>query len=99
MTNKMHAIEAAGSHTPVARSGLDAATTNAPSPHKMTLVLFVVVFALVSLLTPVIGALMGGAPPTVQLAVGVALQVGLMTYVIMPRVTRLLAWWLFPRPR
>jgi antibiotic biosynthesis monooxygenase (ABM) superfamily enzyme len=73
------------------------ATPVAPSPHKMALVLLVIVFALVALLTPLVRAALGDVPQLVRSAVMVTLQVGLMTYVIMPRVTRLLAGWLFRR--
>jgi antibiotic biosynthesis monooxygenase (ABM) superfamily enzyme len=69
----------------------------APSPHKMALVLSVVVFSLVSVLTPPLRSLLGDAPQLLRSAVMVLLQVGLMTYVIMPRVTKLLAGWLFRR--
>jgi antibiotic biosynthesis monooxygenase (ABM) superfamily enzyme len=72
-------------------------TPVAPSPHKMAIVLVVVVFLLVSALTPVVRAVLGDAPQVARSAVAVVLQVGLMTYVIMPRVTRLLASWLFRR--
>ena len=41
--------------------------------------------------------LVGDAPQFVRTLVIVVLQVGLMTYVIMPRVTKLLAGWLFKR--
>ncbi|MDP8999540.1 MAG: antibiotic biosynthesis monooxygenase [Myxococcota bacterium] len=68
----------------------------APSPHKMALILVVIVLALVSALTPVVRAVVGvDAPPFARSAVMVVLQVFLMTYVIMPRVTKLLAGWLF----
>jgi antibiotic biosynthesis monooxygenase (ABM) superfamily enzyme len=68
----------------------------APSPHKMALVLVVIVLALVSALTPAVRAVVGmNAPQFARSAVMVVLQVLLMTYVIMPRVTKLLAGWLF----
>jgi hypothetical protein len=69
----------------------------APSPHKMALVLVLIVFALVSAVSPVLRALFGDALPVVRTLTMVMIQVGLMTYVIMPRVTRLLAHWLFQR--
>jgi antibiotic biosynthesis monooxygenase (ABM) superfamily enzyme len=69
----------------------------APSPHKMALVLLVVVSLLVTVLTPLSRSVLGDAPQPVRSLVVVALQVALMTYVIMPRVTRLLAKWLFRR--
>lgn len=67
----------------------------APSPHKMALVLVVLVLVLVSVLTPLVRSLLGGAPPFARTVVMVLLQVGLMTYFIMPRVTRWLSGWLF----
>jgi uncharacterized protein len=74
-------------------AGVTAAT--APSPHKMALVLFVVVFALSCLLIPAINRLGASWPIYVRISISVALQVLLMTYVIMPRVTKLFAKWLF----
>lgn len=74
-----------------------AATAVGPSPHKMAVVLLVVVFLLVSALTPLVRALFDGAPQIVRTSVTVLLQVGLMTCVIMPRGTRLLGGWLLRR--
>jgi antibiotic biosynthesis monooxygenase (ABM) superfamily enzyme len=68
----------------------------APSRHKMALVLVVIVTVLSYILVPLIGQTMVGAPRVVRALVGSAMQVGLLTYVIMPRVTRLLAKWLYP---
>lgn len=67
----------------------------APSPHKMALVIYVIVVALVTALGPAVQAILSGVPQVLRTMVVVALQVALMTYVIMPRVTRLLAGWLF----
>lgn len=67
-----------------------------PSPHRMALVLIGVVFALVFALTLLLGPLIGDWPMALRLLVTVILQVTLMTYVIMPRLTRLLARWIFP---
>jgi antibiotic biosynthesis monooxygenase (ABM) superfamily enzyme len=72
--------------------GVSAST--GPSPHKMALVLFAVVFVLVSGLTPLARTFLATAPQEVRILLMVAVQVGLMTYVIMPRVTRLLGRWL-----
>ena len=76
-------------------TGPGVATPVAPSPHRMALVLVVVVLALVSALTPLVRLVLGDAPPLARTAVTVIVQVVLMTYVIMPRVTRLLSGWLF----
>lgn len=67
-----------------------------PSLHRMALVLIAVVFLLVLLLNIVLNPLIGEWPLAARLLTTVILQVGLMTYVIMPRVTRLLARWIFP---
>ena len=74
-----------------------ATSARAPSSHKMALVLCIIVFALVMGLTPLVGAVLGGAPAALRSLATVVLQVLLMTYVIMPRVTKLLAAWLFSR--
>ena len=67
-----------------------------PSPHRMALVLIVVVFVLVLLLNLALGPVIGNWPLALRLLVTVILQVTFMTYFIMPRVTRLLARWIFP---
>lgn len=66
-----------------------------PSPHKMALVLMVVVFVLVLVIGVVTGPFTGNWPPVARVFLGVFLQVVLMTYVVMPRVTRLLKSWLY----
>ena len=67
-----------------------------PSPHRMALVLIVVVFVLALLLNIALAPLLGDWPLALRLLITVLLQVTLMTYVIMPRLTRLLARWIFP---
>jgi uncharacterized protein len=67
-----------------------------PSPHRMALLLIAVVFALVMAINLALGPLMSGWPLALRLLVTVALQVVLMTYVIMPRLTRALAKWIYP---
>lgn len=67
-----------------------------PSPHRMALLLIAVVFALVLALNLALGPLIGDWPLAARLLLTVTLQVGLMTYVIMPRLTRALARWIYP---
>ena len=55
-----------------------------------------VVFMLVLLLNLALSPLIGDWPLALRLLITVTLQVFLMTYLIMPRVTRLLARWIFP---
>lgn len=67
-----------------------------PSPHRMALVLIAVVFVLVLAINLAIGPLIAGWPLPLRLLLTVTLQVVLMTYVIMPRLTRALARWIYP---
>ena len=66
-----------------------------PSPHKMALVLLVVVFSLVIILNYLLAPLVVGWPYFAKVFLAVFLQVTLMTYLVMPRVTRLLKTWLY----
>jgi len=68
-----------------------------PSPHRMALVLIAVVFTLVLILNLTVGRLMTGWPLPLRVLVTVTIQVGLMTYVIMPRLTPLIARFIYPR--
>jgi antibiotic biosynthesis monooxygenase (ABM) superfamily enzyme len=70
-----------------------------PSPHRMALVLTAVVFCLVLVLNLAFGPVMAGWPMGLRLLFTVTLQVGLMTYVIMPRLTPLIARFIYPATR
>lgn len=67
-----------------------------PSPHRMAVVLVAVVFVLVLAINLSAGPFMASWPLPLRLLVTVVLQVCLMTYVIMPRLTRALAPWIYP---
>ncbi|MBO6638331.1 MAG: antibiotic biosynthesis monooxygenase [Roseitalea sp.] len=67
-----------------------------PSPHRMAMLLIVVVFVLVLVLNLALGSLIGGWPLALRLLLTVTLQVLAMTYLIMPRLTRALARWIYP---
>jgi antibiotic biosynthesis monooxygenase (ABM) superfamily enzyme len=71
---------------------------NPPSKHKMALVLVVLVTSMSFAFTPVILHYLAGEPRLLRAFVSALLQVTLLTYVIMPRVTRALAFWLFDEP-
>lgn len=66
-----------------------------PSPHKMALVLLVVVFVLVVLINSLLSGFTDDWPIIIRVFVGVFLQVMLMTYLVMPRVSRVLKNWLY----
>lgn len=66
-----------------------------PSPHRMALVLIAVVFCLVLILNLALGPFMAGWPLPLRLLVTVCIQVVLMTYVIMPRLTPMIARFIY----
>ncbi len=70
----------------------------APSQHKMALILFTMVSLISFPLSIFISTYLPEVPRIVRVMFAGATQVGLLTYVIMPRVTRLLAFWLFAEP-
>lgn len=70
-----------------------------PSPHRMALVLVAVVFCLVLALTLGLGPLIAGWPLPLRLLLTVAIQVGLMTYVVMPWLTPRIARFVYPASR
>jgi antibiotic biosynthesis monooxygenase (ABM) superfamily enzyme len=71
--------------------------TPPPPPYKMALVTWLTIFPLITGLVVVLGPLIEGLPLVPRLGVTTAVAVPLMTWVVMPRVTRLLRGWLYPR--
>jgi len=66
-----------------------------PSQHKMALVVSVIVFCLVLLVGMVAGDWLTTLPLVARAAIVALFQVLLMTYIIMPNVTRVLRPWLY----
>jgi hypothetical protein len=75
------------------------AGTVVPQPvrWRMALVMVVVVYALVALIGGAVAALLPGVPPPLRLLLTIALEVALLTWWLMPRLTRWLAPWIYPR--
>jgi uncharacterized protein len=73
--------------------------TPPPPPYKMALVTWVTIFPLITLVVVASAPLIGGLPLLPRLAVTTLVTVSLMTWVVMPRVTRLLSGWLYPARR
>ncbi len=70
-----------------------------PSRLRMALVMIAVVYALVLSLGQLVALALGSAPFPLRLLVTIVIEVFLMTYVLMPRLTRWLARWIYPRRR
>jgi len=75
------------------------AGTVVPQPvrWRMALVMVVVVYALVALIGGAVAALLPGVPAPLRLLLTIALEVALLTWWLMPRLTRWLAPWIYPR--
>ncbi len=68
-----------------------------PVRWRMALLLGLVVYALVLIFGAIAGALIPSWPFPLRLAVVIAVEITLMTYVLLPFLTRRLARWIFPR--
>jgi uncharacterized protein len=77
------------------------AGTVAPQPSKlrMALVMIAVVFTLVLVIGQAIGMLLASWPFALRLLVTITIEVFFMTYWLMPRLTRWLAPWIYPRTK
>jgi antibiotic biosynthesis monooxygenase (ABM) superfamily enzyme len=65
----------------------------------MALLTWITIFPLITAIVAVTGPLLEELPLVLRLGITTALAVPLMTWVIMPRVTRLLRGWLYPDPQ
>jgi antibiotic biosynthesis monooxygenase (ABM) superfamily enzyme len=72
-------------------------TTPPPPPYKMALLTWITIFPLITLVVVVLGPLLEGLALVPGLAITTAVTVPIMTWLVMPRVTRLLRRWLYPR--
>src|SRR6266536_6316209 len=67
-----------------------------PPPYKMAILTWATIFPLITLVVVVSAPLRRSLPLVPKLAVTTLVTVALMTWVVMPRVTRLLHRWLYP---
>jgi antibiotic biosynthesis monooxygenase (ABM) superfamily enzyme len=65
----------------------------------MALVMIAVVYGLVVSIGRLVAMVLGDAPAPLRLLVTIAIEVFFMTYVLMPRLTRWLARWIYPSAR
>jgi uncharacterized protein len=70
--------------------------TPPPPPYKMALLTWVTIFPLITVVVLVLDPLLEGTSLVLRLGITTAVTVPLMTWVVMPRVTRLLRSWLYP---
>jgi antibiotic biosynthesis monooxygenase (ABM) superfamily enzyme len=68
-----------------------------PPPYKMAVLTWVTIFPLITAIVIATAPLIGSLHVVARLAITTAITVPLMTWVVMPRVTRLLRGWLYPR--
>ena len=71
--------------------------TPPPPPYKMALVTWATIFPVLTLVVLVIGPWIKDLALVPRLAITTAVTVPIMTWLAMPRVTRLLRGWLYPR--
>jgi len=67
-----------------------------PPAYKMAAVTLVVIYPLSLGLSTLLSRWLGSVPIPVRQLVSAVTLVALMTWVIMPRVVRLMKWWLYP---
>lgn len=70
-----------------------------PSRPRMAALMIVVVYLLVLTIGAGVAATAGGLPPALRLLLTIAIEVSLLTWVVMPWLTRRLARWIYPKVR
>jgi len=70
-----------------------------PPRYKMATITWLAVFPLATLVFMVLDPLLGGAPVALRTLAFTLVMVTLMTYIVMPRMTRLFSFWLYPKEK
>ena len=68
----------------------------APSRIRMALVMIAVVYGLVISIGQLVNIFAGNTPMYLKLLATISIEIFLMTYVLMPRLTKMLAKWIYP---
>jgi antibiotic biosynthesis monooxygenase (ABM) superfamily enzyme len=71
-------------------------TTRPPSPYKMALLTWVTIFPLITLIIVVFEPVLLRLALVPRLALTTAIVVPIMTWLVMPRVSRMFRRWLYP---
>ncbi|MBA3950579.1 MAG: antibiotic biosynthesis monooxygenase, partial [Rubrobacter sp.] len=69
----------------------------APPRYKMAIVTWLAVFPTVLIIFTLFGPLLNLLPTVLRTLLFTLTMVTLMTYLIMPRMTRLFSFWLYPK--
>jgi antibiotic biosynthesis monooxygenase (ABM) superfamily enzyme len=67
-----------------------------PPPYKMALVTWALILPLITAIVYFLGPTLAEIPLVPRLAITTGIAVPVMTWILMPRVTRLLRRWLYP---
>jgi antibiotic biosynthesis monooxygenase (ABM) superfamily enzyme len=68
-----------------------------PPRYKMAMITWLAVFPLATVMFMLLNPLLGGSSVVLRTLVFTVVMVTLMTYVVMPRMTRLFSFWLYPK--
>jgi hypothetical protein len=68
-----------------------------PPRYKMAILTWLAVYVLISILNRILAPITAGLPIWLHLAIATALTITLMTYIVMPQITRLFHRWLYPK--
>ena len=68
-----------------------------PPRYKMAIVTWIAIFILIVIINLLFGSFLASLPMLLRSFVLTVGLVGLMTYVVMPRMIRLFSWWLYPK--
>lgn len=68
-----------------------------PPRYKMAIVTWLAIFVLIVIINLLFGSFLASLPMLLRSLVLTVGLVSLMTYIVMPRMTRLFSWWLYPR--
>ena len=68
-----------------------------PPRYKMAIVTWLAIFILIVIINLLFGSFLASLSMLLRSLVLTIVLVGLMTYVVMPRMTRLFSWWLYPK--
>jgi uncharacterized protein len=68
-----------------------------PPKYKMIAVTFIAIFPLANLLPPALAPVLNPLPPLIRSVLVTLIMLVVMTYLVMPRLTKLFMGWLYPK--